>query len=181
MSDNLVTTPSTPPPPFVPAVSAAQPASVIKPPVAPAAPVPAKPKTSFTIVEPKETPAKTPAPPPPAAPGAEKVVAATDGKEIIPRAGVLTIVMVTTTGTPAKNNMNAVTLPKDAIDLDVVEVHRAIESTGVDVAVYPNKGEAIGDLPVSDGTFNSSFARGVSSAKPVSFRKMSKSLWAVIS
>jgi hypothetical protein len=102
-------------------------------------------------------------------------------KEQIVSAGVLTIVMVATTGTQAKGNMNAVILPKDAADLSVVEVHRAVESTGMDVAVYPNKGESIADLPVSDGTMNAKFAKGVSSAKPVSFRKMSKTNWAIIS
>ena len=142
---------------------------------------PPKSKTAFTVVVPAETPAVAPPPAPPDPPPGAPVTVADPMKEQIPRAGALTIVMVTTTGTQAKGNMNAVVLPKGASDLDVVEVHRAVESTGMDVAVYPNKGENIADFPVSDGTRNAKFAKGVSSAKPVSFRKMSKTNWAIIS
>jgi hypothetical protein len=170
-------------PPVQPPVLPPNPAWPHSTPATPAAP--AKPKTAFTVVEPAETPSVPPPPapvtPPTPAPGAVAAPAATGPvKEQIVSAGVLTIVMVTTTGTQAKGNMNAVILPKDAADLSVVEVHRAAESTGMDVAVYPNKGESIADLPVSDGTMNSKFAKGVSSAKPVSFRKMSKTNWAII-
>ncbi len=178
MADPTPTTPTaptyTPPPPLGPTGA---PSTAPRPAVAPA-PTPAtppKPKTAFTVVAPKETPKAVAK-----APAVEAVPAATDGKEIIPRAGVLTVAMVTTSGAHDNKNMNAVVLPKDAVDLDVVEVHRADDSTGMDVAVYPNKGEAIGANPISDGTFNPAFSKGVSSAKPVSFRKMSKTLWAVL-
>ena len=140
-----------------------------------AAPKPAeKSKAAYLIVEPLETPtpeveadakANGKAPPP--------------GKEQIVATGALTIVMVKTTGSPNVNRWNAVKLPKNAADLSVVEVHRDPTSTGPSVAVFPNKDEQIGTNPVNDGTNKTACAVGVG-AVPVSFRKMSKTEWAII-
>ena len=153
-----------PPPPLFPAPAEEAPA--------PLAAEPEKPKAAYLIVEPLETP--TPDVDPegkPTEPGQDQIVAT----------GALTIVMVKTTGSPRVNKWNAVKLPKDAADLSVVEVHRDPVSNGPDVAVFPNKDEQIGALPVNDGTNKTPCAVGVGSTKPKSFRKMSKTLWAVIS
>ena len=148
----------------------------------PADPIPEKPKTAFAVIEPKETPAGASVPPKKAA---VKEITAEEAKEDeadqIKSAGVLTVVMVTTKGSALTSNWNAVFLPKDAADLSEVEVHRDPLSTGMDVAVYPNKDEAIGLNPINDGTNDPKTSVGVGSAKAVTFRKMSKALWAVIS
>ena len=168
-----------PPPgsPFTPPV--APPASTIAPP-APLPPAePEKPKTAYVVIEPEktlevdDTPSEltVPAKGKPAGPDKAQIVST----------GALTVVMVKTTGTPSVKRFNAVKLPKGAADLSVVEVHRDPTSTGPDVAVFPNKDESIGTLPVNDGKNSGACAVGVSSSKPVSFRKMSKTLWVVIS
>jgi hypothetical protein len=159
-------------------------AETIAPPVMPdeAPSEPEKPKTAFVVVEPKETPIGAGVPPKKDAakePTAEEIE--DEESDQIKRTGELTVVMVTTKGSAHGSNWNAIFLPKDATDLDVVEVHRNPESTGMDVAVYPNKDEAIGLSPVNDGSNPSKSSVGVGSAKAVSFRKMSKALWAVIS
>jgi hypothetical protein len=155
------------------------PASTIAPP-APLPPAePEKPKTAYVVIEPEkilevdDTPSE-----PTVAPKGKPTV---PDKAQIVATGALTVVMVKTTGTPSVKRFNAVKLPKGAADLSVVEVHRDPTSTGPDVAVFPNKDESIGTLPVNDGKNSGACAVGVSSSKPVSFRKMSKALWAVIS
>lgn len=181
MADTIVD-PSAPPP-LVSAPAVTPPATPpVSPPVSDAAvpsKEPEKPKTAYVTLEPQETPnADT-------TPDAKPIVAAkpTDppGKDQIVSAGVLTVVMVKTTGSPRVHRFNGVKLPKNAADLSVVEVHRDPTSTGPDVAVFPNKDEAIGSLPANDGTNKSSTSVGVGALKSVSFRKMSKALWAVIS
>jgi hypothetical protein len=162
------------------------PSNVLFPPPMPTGPVlveepkptePEKPKAAYLIVEPLETPT----------PEIHEEEGKPNGKTVEPSkdqilaTGALTVVMVKTTGSPRVHRWNAVKLPKDAADLSVVEVHRDPTSTGPDVAVFPNKDESINDRPVNDGTNRTSCAVGVGSAKPVSFRKMSKVMWAVIS
>jgi hypothetical protein len=150
------------------------PPAVPSAPITPPAPVePTKPKAAYLIVEPLETPTSEI----PVADG--KTIP--PGKEQIVATGDLTVVMVKTTGSVRVHRWNGVKLPKDAADLSVVEVHRDPASTGPDVAVFPNKDERIGTLPVNDGKNSSACAVGVGSNKPVSFRKMSKTLWVVIS
>jgi len=136
-------------------------------PAEPVVPIePEKPKAAYVVIEPLE-------------------ILTTEGdaedKDHIVATGELTVVMVKTSGARHDHHKwNGVKLPKDAADLSVVEVHRDTESTGADVAVYPNKGEQIGSLPVNDGKNTAETSVGVGSNKPVSFRKMSKALWAVI-
>jgi hypothetical protein len=153
------------------------------PPPAPTPPVaPAKPKPAFVVVTPKETPVGATVPPKKSAaktPTPEEIKDAEADQ--IKSAGVLTVVVVTTKGSALTSNWNAVFLPKDAPDLSEVEVHRDPASTGMDVAVYPNEGEAIGTNPVNDGSNDVKTSVGVNSSKATSFRKLSKALWAVIS
>jgi len=163
--------------PFTPPVE--PPASTIAPPEPLPLAEPEKPKTAYVAIEPDkilevdDTPSESTVPPKgkPTVPDKAQIVAT----------GALTVVMVKTTGTPSVKRFNAVKLPKGAADLSVVEVHRDPTSTGPDVAVFPNKDESIGTLPVNDGKNSGTCAVGVSSNKPVSFRKMSKALWVVIS
>jgi hypothetical protein len=186
MADTLAPDLATPAPAVNPFTPAAPPAAeTVAPPVAPEIPPPAepeKPKTAFVVVEPKETQAGKAVPAKKVAdekPTTEEI--ADEESDQIKRIGELTVVMVTTKGSAHGSNWNAVFLPKDAPDLDVVEIHRDPASTGMDVAVYPNKDEAIGLNPINDGSNPSKSSVGVGSTKAVSFRKMSKALWAVIS
>jgi hypothetical protein len=98
----------------------------------------------------------------------------------IPRRGELTIALVTTKGTPTGSNWNSVALPKDAELLDVVEVHRAPDSTGGAVLLFPNKGEAIDANQASTGENSAGVPTSVGGGKGVSFRKVSASLWLII-
>jgi hypothetical protein len=171
MSETLAPNPVAPP--------VAPPTETIAPPEPLPPAEPEKPKTAYVVIEPLETPSVDPADVKPDVPAKE--VTDAPEKDRIVATGALTVVMVKTIGLPRVHRWNAVKLPKDAADLSVVEVHRDPTSTGADVAVFPNKDEAIGALPVNDGTNKGVCAVGVASNKPVSFRKMSKALWAVIS
>jgi hypothetical protein len=141
---------------------------------------PEKPKAAYVVLDPIETPTPDTTPDP-KSPAPSAPTGGGPGKDQIVSTGALTIVMVKTTGSPSVNRFNAVKLPRNAADLSVVEVHRDPASTGPDVAVFPNKNEQIGTRPINDGKNQTACAVGVGSDKPKSFRKMSKTLWVVIS
>ena len=178
MADPIVDSSTTQPTP-APAAAATTFAPFALPPAPAQGTTPAKAKTAFVVVEPKETKAGAVVVAAPVAAG--DTTEKPDTSDQIKRVGVLTVVSVTTKVSGWGSNWNAIFLPENATDLDVVEVHRDPASTGMDVAVYPNKDEAIGLNPVNDGTNDPKTSVGVGSAKAVTFRKMSKALWAVIS
>ena len=97
----------------------------------------------------------------------------------ITRRGVLTVAVVTTKSGP-KETAYALTLPKDAQILDLVEVHRAPDSTGPEALVFPNKDEAIGRGDKSTGKNSASVFTGVGDGRAAVFRKVSKSLWLLV-
>jgi len=91
----------------------------------------------------------------------------------IPRVSQLTVALVSTSA-----GHNDVLLPDDAEIGDAVEVYTLWDGSSVPARVFPNVGEAIGNLATSVGT-NLNASLGVGSTGMV-FRKVSSVLWVPI-